>query len=73
LAEVRQRLAQGVLQALANAKAQGELPADFDIRREADFLLGILHTLPTMTRAGAEPETLENVVSVALSTLMPNR
>jgi TetR/AcrR family transcriptional repressor of nem operon len=67
--EVRARLAQGIQQMLATAVALGELPADFDTRREADFLFGILHALPAMARAGAAAETIENIISVALSTL----
>jgi len=66
---VRERLAQGILTLLANAAGKGELPEGFDVRREADFLLGVLHALPTMARAGADAETIENIVSVALSTL----
>lgn len=67
--EVRQRLAQGLLLMLANAAEQGELPAGFDIQREADFLFGILHALPVMARAGADAKAVENVIGVALSTL----
>lgn len=67
--EVRELLAKGIRQMLSNAVNQGELPAGFDVQREADFLLGILHALPTMARSGAAPATIENVVSVALSTL----
>lgn len=67
--EVRQHLAQGILHMLTNAASKGELPAGFDVRREADFLFGILHALPVMARTGAESSAIENVISVALSTL----
>lgn len=67
--EVREHLAKGILRLLGNAVAKGELPVDFDVRREADFLFGVLHALPVMARAGAGAETIENVVGVALSTL----
>jgi len=67
--EVRQQLAQGILDMLGNAVAKGELPPGFDLRREADFLFGVLHALPLMARAGAGDQAIDNVVSVALSTL----
>lgn len=67
--EFREHLGQGILQMLANAVAKGELPADFDVRREADFLFGVLHALPMMARAGADSSAMQNVISVALSTL----
>jgi len=67
--EVREHLATGLRRMLANAVTKGELPADFDIQREADFLFGILHALPIMARSGADPEAVDNVISVALSTL----
>lgn len=67
--QIRERLAQGIAAMLANAVRKGELPADFDLRREADFLFGVLHALPVMARAGAGAEAIENVVGVALSTL----
>lgn len=67
--EIREQLSQGILQALTNAATKGELPAGFDVRREADFLFGILHALPAMIRAGADVQTIEHVIAVALSTL----
>lgn len=67
--EVRERLAQGIRHMLANAAAKGELPAGFDIQREADFLFGILHALPVMARAGADAGAVDNLIGVALSTL----
>jgi TetR/AcrR family transcriptional repressor of nem operon len=66
---IRERLATGLQRMLQNAVANGELAADFDVRREADFLFGVLHALPMMARAGATPETLRNIVSVSLATL----
>lgn len=67
--ETRQGLAQGLLRMLANARRKGELPADFDAAREADFLFGVMHALPLLARAGAEPAALDNLIGVALSTL----
>ncbi len=67
--EVREHFGNGILQMLANAEDMGELPAGFDVRREADFLFGVLHALPVMARAGAGAEAIENVIGVALSTL----
>ncbi|MDD5035676.1 MAG: TetR/AcrR family transcriptional regulator [Methylococcaceae bacterium] len=67
--EIREHVAKGILRMLNNALTQHELPADFDVQREADFLFGILHALPMMARAGADPTTIENVIAVALSTL----
>jgi len=71
LREVRQRVAQGILQTLARAQSLGELPAGYDVRREADFLFAVLQALPPLARAGGDPKALENVVGVALSTLKP--
>jgi TetR/AcrR family transcriptional repressor of nem operon len=67
--EIRQKLAQGLFDMLANAVAKGELSAGFDVRREADFLFGVLHALPAMARAGADAAVIENIVNVALSKL----
>jgi TetR/AcrR family transcriptional repressor of nem operon len=66
---MRERLAGGIRQLLDHAVALGELPADFDAQREADFLYGVLHALPNLSRSGADPATIDNVVAVALSTL----
>ena len=70
--EVRERLGKGILQMLANAAGKGELPPGFDVRREADFLFGVLHALPALARAGADATAVEHVISVALSTLDTN-
>lgn len=67
--EIRQRLAQGIQRMLANAASKGELPAGFDIQREADFLFGVFHALPAMARSGADRQAIANVISVAMSTL----
>ncbi len=67
--EIRERLATGIRDMLTNAAAKKELPADFDVQREADFLFGIIHALPMMARAGTDPVVIENVIAVALSTL----
>ncbi len=71
--EIREHVASGIMRLLGNARAKHELPASFDVQREADFLLGILHALPMMARAGADPATIDNVIAVALSTLPLNR
>jgi len=66
---MRETLAGGIHRLLSNAVQQGELPADFDVQREADFLFGLLHALPNLARSGAMPTVIDNVVAVALSTL----
>lgn len=67
--EIRERLATGIRCMLANAAEKKELPDDFDVQRESDFLFGVLHALPMMARAGTDPAAIENVIAVALSTL----
>lgn len=67
--EIRERLALGIAKLLANAVQKGELPPGYEVRRGADFLFGVLHALPAMARAGADAQTIRNVVDVALSTL----
>jgi TetR/AcrR family transcriptional regulator, transcriptional repressor for nem operon len=67
--EIRESLARGIRLMLANAARKGELPAGFDVEREADFLFGVLHSLPVMSRAGADAKAIENIIAVSLSTL----
>jgi TetR/AcrR family transcriptional repressor of nem operon len=67
--DIRDYLRLGLLRILGNAVNKGELDADFNVQREADFLFGVLHALPAMARAGSDSQTIENVVIVALSTL----
>ncbi|QSA96307.1 TetR/AcrR family transcriptional regulator [Methylococcus sp. EFPC2] len=67
--EIREHMAKGIHRMLVNAVSGNELPAGFDVQREADFLFGVLHALPMMARAGADPATIANVIQVALSTL----
>ncbi len=67
--EIREHMAKGILRILTNAITNGELPAGFDAQREADFLFGVLHALPMMSRSGASPTMIEHVITVALSTL----
>ncbi len=69
IAELRVGLAVGLRRMLDNAVNRGELPPGFDVEREADFLFGVMHALPMLARAGAEPAVIENMVGVALSTL----
>ncbi|MGZ8219556.1 TetR/AcrR family transcriptional regulator [Methylomagnum sp.] len=68
---LRENLAAGLRRMLHNAAHQGELPAGFDVEREADFLFGVMHALPMLARAGTDPKVIEHTVSVALSTLGP--
>jgi TetR/AcrR family transcriptional repressor of nem operon len=67
--EVCERLATGIRRMIANAAIQGGLPPDFDVRREADFLFDILRALPILARSGADAAAIDNVISVALSSL----
>lgn len=67
--DISGQLHRGLTRMLANAVARGQLPADFAIEREADFLFGVMHALPLMARAGTDDRVLRNLVEVALSTL----
>lgn len=69
VADFRSFLTAGFRAALANAAARGELPQDFGIEREADFLTGAVQTLSVMARSHTEPGVIENFVAVSLSTL----
>lgn len=65
----RRRLAKGFRRALETAAAKGELPSTFDAKREADFLVGVVHAASVLNRSGGGREFVENMVSVALKTL----
>ena len=65
----RARLQLGFRNALSNAKAAGELPAQFDVEPVADFLTGDMQGLSVMARSHANPKMMANVVEVALSHL----
>lgn len=63
----RVRLQLGFRNALSNAKAVGELPAEFDVEPVADFLTGVMQGLSVMARSNAKPQLMSNMVEVALS------
>lgn len=65
----RVRLHNGFNKALSNAKAAGELPAQFDIEPVADFLIGVMQGLSVMARSNAAPGMMKNVANVALTCL----
>jgi TetR/AcrR family transcriptional repressor of nem operon len=67
----RERLRSGLRRMLDNAVQKGELPPEFNVIREADFLFGVMHALPMMARSGGDASTIENMVAVAMSTLEP--
>ncbi|MDE1900990.1 MAG: TetR/AcrR family transcriptional regulator [Alphaproteobacteria bacterium] len=69
IAAFRKRLSFSFRRALGNAVAKGELPPSFDIKREADFFVGIVHAASALNRSGGGRKTVENMVSVALKTL----
>jgi len=55
--------------ALVRARDRGEMPSDSDPRALARFLVNTLHGLRVLARAGADRETLEDTVGVALGAL----
>jgi len=55
--------------ALERARDRGEMPSDSDPRALARFLVNTLHGLRVLARAGADRETLEDTVRVALGAL----
>lgn len=55
--------------ALERARDRGEIHSDSDPRALAGFLVNTLHGLRVLARAGADRETLEDAVRVALGTL----
>jgi len=65
----RARLQLGFRNALSNAKAAGELPAQFDVESVADFLTGVMQGLSVIARSRANPKMMANLVEVALSHL----
>ena len=67
--EFRSYLADGFRHALRNAQNQGTLPADYPVRREADFLTAVIQNLAVLARSQAAPEAIANFVETALSTL----
>lgn len=69
LAQFRANLRRAFRNALARARTGGELPADFDIDRSADFLVAILHSVAVLARSQASRSMISNVVEVAISTL----
>lgn len=65
----RKRLSSGFRRALTNALAEDKLPLAFDVEREADFLVGIVHAVSALSRSGSGRKAVENIVSAALQTL----
>ena len=55
--------------ALVRARDRGEIPSDSDPRALARFLVNTLHGLRVLARAGADRETLEDTVHIALGAL----
>jgi TetR/AcrR family transcriptional regulator, transcriptional repressor for nem operon len=55
--------------ALERARNRGEIPSDSDPRALARFLVNTLHGLRVLARAGADRETLEDTVHIALGAL----
>jgi len=55
--------------ALGRARDRGEIPSEGDPRALARFLVNTLHGLRVLARAGADRETLEDTVRVALGAL----
>ena len=55
--------------ALESAVDQGELPADSDIPRQANFLLGILQSICVLGRSGADAGIISDVVETAMAQL----
>jgi TetR/AcrR family transcriptional regulator, transcriptional repressor for nem operon len=55
--------------ALEKARDRGEIPSDSDPTALARFLVNTLHGLRVLARAGADRETLEDTVHVALGAL----
>jgi len=52
--------------ALSGAKERGEIGADIDVARQANFLLGILQSICVLGRAGADAGVISDVVETAL-------
>jgi TetR/AcrR family transcriptional repressor of nem operon len=67
--EFRARLQLGCRNALSNAKAAGEFPAQFNVEPVADFLTGVMQGLSVMARSNTNPKVIKNVAEVALSHL----
>jgi TetR/AcrR family transcriptional regulator, transcriptional repressor for nem operon len=55
--------------ALERARHRGEISSDSDPRALARFLVNTLHGLRVLARAGADRETLEDTVHIALGAL----
>lgn len=55
--------------ALARAREDGEMPDESDPKALARFLVNTLHGMRVLARAGADRETLEDTVHIALGAL----
>lgn len=63
------KLSTSFFRALENAIAKGELRSTFDTKREADFLVGVVHAVSAFNRCGEKKNRIKNMISVALETL----
>lgn len=66
LAPANQRFAQAAVTMLQQLKEQGKLPEDEDPEALGTFYAGVLAGLVVMSQSGADRETLQSVVDVAL-------
>lgn len=55
--------------ALSGAVARGEIPANTDVARQANFLLGILQSICVLGRSGSEATVIDDVVETAMDSL----
>ncbi|MEM7443392.1 MAG: TetR/AcrR family transcriptional regulator [Pseudomonadota bacterium] len=55
--------------ALSEAVASGEIPADTDIDRQANFLVGVLQSVCVLGRAGSDHAVVSDVVETAMAQL----
>lgn len=63
------RIERAIAKALREARAAGDLPAETDIDRLAHALLGTIVSICTLTRAGAPPNMIDNIIAEALARL----
>ena len=55
--------------ALNESLSKGEIPADIDIDRQANFLVGILQSICVLARAGSDRSVVSDVVETAMDQL----
>ena len=61
------RMTQGFADALSNAKRNGEVNKDLDIKQSADFLTGILLGASVMVKSGASKQMISNAIKMSLA------